>query len=387
MNERLIKFLIVLSIFVGYTFYKVVQFWPQKKILAAAITALIFLIMLGANFAYRSNEAIFEDTWFVIASWLGVLLVGVWATFIFLSIPFDLLQLVVFIFDRLTGNNTDINLERRVFLFKSINTSLIALSTGLVGLGFLEMLRGPKIKEAKVKIKNLPASLQGLRIAQISDLHIGPTIRRSYVEDVVAKTNSLNADIVVLTGDIVDGHAEFIGTHIQPLGDLKSRHGVYYVTGNHEYYWGAPSFISKVKELGFTPLINENVSVEIGDSKILMAGVTDPAGAMLEGHTPNLEKASISKEETEFKILLAHRPDTVIEAEKFGFNLQFSGHTHAGQFFPFSLMIGLFHKYTRGLYQHEKMWLYVNPGTGYWGPATRLGVMSEVTLVVLENEA
>jgi predicted MPP superfamily phosphohydrolase len=155
------------------------------------------------------------------------------------------------------------------------------------------------------------------------------------------------------------------------------------VTGNHEYYWDAPGLVQKVRELGFTALINENRIVQVGSAKILIAGITDPMGQMLSGHAPDINKATRSSESTEFKIFLSHRPDAYLQSEPRGFDLQFSGHTHSGQYFPFNLLIGFFHKYSRGLYRHGHLWVYVNPGTGYWGPANRFGVPAEITLLTL----
>jgi len=158
------------------------------------------------------------------------------------------------------------------------------------------------------------------------------------------------------------------------------------VTGNHEYYWDPEGLIAKMRELGFTPLLNENAALKIGESRLLVAGVTDPMGAaMTPAQKPDVSRAAHSDEKADLRILLAHRPDASTEAEPLGFDLQFSGHTHAGQFFPFSLLIGLEHRYSRGLYRHGRMQVYVNPGTGFWGPPNRLGVPAEITLATLRR--
>jgi predicted MPP superfamily phosphohydrolase len=262
--------------------------------------------------------------------------------------------------------------------------SLFGVSGALAGLGLLEVVRGPKIKKTLLAVENLPPSLQGLKIAQISDLHVGLTIRKGYVEEVVRLMNETNPDFIFLTGDITDAPINSIAEHLKPLSNLKSKYGTFYITGNHEYYWDIESIIEAMKALGFTLLLNENRTLKIGDSKILIAGITDPAGEHgLPGHAPSMSRSIAALDETAFKILLAHRPDACVEAEALGFDLQFSGHTHAGQFFPFSLLIGLAHKYTKGLYRHGRMWVYVNPGTGYWGPADRLGIRAEISLVTL----
>ena len=148
---------------------------------------------------------------------------------------------------------------------------------------------------------------------------------------------------------------------------------------------GYVEVIAKMKELGFTTLLNENVILKIGEQNLMIAGVRDPAGEnAVADDAPNAKQTATTYEKVDLKILLAHKPDACEEAEGLGFDLPFSGHTHAGQFFPFSLFIGLAHRYAGGLYQHGRMWAYVNLGSGYWGPADRLGVRSEITLVTLD---
>jgi predicted MPP superfamily phosphohydrolase len=215
---------------------------------------------------------------------------------------------------------------------------------------------------------------------------VGPTILKDYVDNVVKKTLALTPDMIAVTGDLIDGTPEILKNHVAPLGLLKAPHGVFYVTGNHEYYWNVDSWLSKVQELGFQSLLNENKILTIGKSKIMIAGVTDTSAENFKTeHKSNPAKAFISSEKCDYKILLAHRPDSCIEAAKAGFDLQLSGHTHAGQFFPFNLIVSFVHRYYKGLNRHENMWVYVNSGTGYWGPANRFAVPSEITLVTLKK--
>jgi len=378
----MIRFLIVISLLFIYTSFKSTQLWPTQKWSAIGLTLLLFLLMVGGMFLGRTKASAFDETWFQVISWGSSLTIGLWATFIIISMPFDILHLGIFIWNRLAGSS-ELDAERRVVLFHTIPRYLAAFSAGLATLGFTEVLLGPKVKETKVSFSNLPPALKGLKITQISDLHVGPTLRQGYVEKVVTEVNSTNPDLIFFTGDMADANVDSIDEHLQPLAKLKAKYGLFYVTGNHEYYWGASELITKISSLGFTALINSNKIINIGDQKVMIAGVTDPAGDMLDGHTPDLKKAVATSEIAGFKILLAHRPDACLEAELEGINLQFSGHTHSGQFFPFSLFIGLAHKYSRGLYQHGLMQVYVNPGTGYWGPADRLGVMAEVSSIIL----
>jgi predicted MPP superfamily phosphohydrolase len=358
-----VRFIIIISSLLIYSFIKAVQLWPENSYLAMVLVLPYFLLMIGPLLLSRLEYKIHETAWFQSMVWLSSLLMGLFGTYIIISIPLDIINLCF----------------ANTLFSQHFYLSILGLSVVFTLLGLVQALMGPKVKEISCSSLNLPEVMNGLTIAQISDLHVGPTIQKKYVSDVVQKTNSLNPDLIFVTGDLTDGLPDKLIEHLAPLKDLKSRYGIFYVTGNHEYYWGAAALIEKVKTLGFMPLINENKVISIGDKKLLISGVTDPMGNILEGHRPDLKKASLTNEKTDYKILLAHRPDVCLEAEKLGYDLQFSGHTHAGQFFPFSLLIPFFHKYYRGLNRHGRMWVYVNRGTGYWGPANRFANASEIT--------
>lgn len=377
------RFILILTVLIIYTAFKAIQLWPSQRIPAIVIAGLTFALMLGGMFIYRADLTVFNKPWFQTFAWIGSITMGLWATFIILSMPFDILQAIASV----TGMLDEIDPAKKESVLYTFHVAVFIFSILLTGFGLTETLMGPTVKEVIVKVKNLPSSLQGLKIAQISDLHVGPTIRKDYVEKVVGLVNATNPDLVIVTGDLADAKVVSIENDLQPLSELKPKYDKFYVTGNHEYYWDPLNFVKKMSELGFQSLVNENRVIQIGDSKLLMAGVTDPMGSLLSTeHTPNLRKAAMTNETTQFKVVIGHRPDVSVEAEPLGFNLQFAGHTHAGQFFPFSLFIGLAHEYTRGLYRRGNMWIYINPGTGYWGPANRLGVRAEITLVKLESE-
>jgi predicted MPP superfamily phosphohydrolase len=287
---------------------------------------------------------------------------------------------------RWIGSRARANPERRTFLSRWIPLGVLWASGGVAGLGFAEAVRGPRVHEVLVPIPNLPAALRGLKIAQISDLHAGPTIQRGYVDEVVRQTNALAPDLIVVTGDIADGSPAAVGPHLQAMADLKARLGTYYVTGNHEYYWDVERWLDQIRSLGFLPLINENRVLSLDDAKILLAGVTDSAGGGFSStHRSDPNKAIQSGQQCHLKILLAHRPNSCYEAERLGFDLQLSGHTHGGQFFPWSVFMPLAYKYYRGLNRHGRMWIFVSSGTGYWGPAHRFAVPSEIALLRLTS--
>lgn len=254
------------------------------------------------------------------------------------------------------------------------------LAIGINFLGIYGALRGPLIKRVTLLVPQKHALLDGFRIAQISDLHIGPLIDDHYVSKVVQQTLQLQAHAIVLTGDIGDSDPDLFGAEAEPLKNLKASHGVYYVTGNHEYYWNAKSWIHIFEKLGMTALINRGMA--ISGKPLWLGGIADPdAGDFIPEHRPDAARAIPPGNPNDyFKILLAHQPKSCYDAEKAGFDLMLSGHTHGGQFFPFNFVVKLVNPYSTGLNHHGKMQVYVNQGTGFWGPALRLGVPAEITL-------
>jgi len=255
---------------------------------------------------------------------------------------------------------------------------LAALATAL---GFANARRRPAVREVEVPIAGLPGALQGLSIVQISDLHVGPTIRRPFVQRVVEAANALQPDLVVVTGDSVDGSVSDLREHIEPFAALRARHGVFAVTGNHEYYSGAPQWVAEFRRLGLQVLMNEHVLLRHRGATLLLAGVTDfSAGRFDAGEASDPVRALRgAPAEAHPRVLLAHQPRSAEAAAAAGFDLQLSGHTHGGQFLPWRWFVPLQQPYTAGLHRHAAMWVYTSRGTGYWGPPKRLGAPSEIT--------
>lgn len=250
--------------------------------------------------------------------------------------------------------------------------------------GFYQAQKGPTIKRISIPVVGLPQELIDFKIAQISDLHIGPTIGTKYITQVVSKINSIEADIVTLTGDIGDGPVKNYRQEINLLKDIKSKYGSFYVPGNHEYYWNVNEWLGVMNNIGVINLVNRGKVIYHQKKPILIGGIPDPVSKL----TPDLAGIldSQSEEQPEFKILLSHRPGIAEMASKIGFDLQLSGHTHAGQFFPWTIVVKWVHKISKGLHKIGGMWIYVSQGTGSWGPQLRLGSQTEVTLLVLKRE-
>lgn len=382
MRSKISRIMILILIW-AYTVFKAIQIDPTHWIMAQALTITLFILMFSWMFVYYANPDLLDSRWYKILAWTGSLLMGFWGTYLLLAIPCDVIFLLNYLFEIILHGKA-YNFTSTLVFYHKINIGIVFLSLALSVFGLLEVLRGSRVKKIRVQISNLAPALQNLKIAQISDLHIGPTIRRAYIEEVVRRTNAINPDLVFITGDIADAKAAAIQDDLQPLAGLKARYGVYYVTGNHEYYWDAEGLIASIANMGFVPLINENRVIDVDGSKVLIAGITDPIGGrFVKGHAPDMPKALRTTEQTQLKILLAHRPEVYIEAEKLGVDLLCAGHTHGGQFFPFNVLMPLAHTYYRHLNQYGRLWLHVNPGTGYWGPANRFAVPSEISLLTL----
>jgi predicted MPP superfamily phosphohydrolase len=252
-----------------------------------------------------------------------------------------------------------------------------------VGLGVLPTLAGPYVRRVDIPVPGLAPDLDGLRIVQISDLHVGPTMRLAYVRRVVDMTKALAPDVIALTGDIVDGSVPRLAPHVAPLEALASADRAFFVLGNHDYYSGAAPWTAHFEAMGFRVLRNAHVTIRRGTARLLIGGVIDFAARMSDPDArPRPDLATDGDARSAFRLLLAHNPKIAPLAEQAGFDLQLSGHTHAGQFFPWTFVIHLVHgPHAAGLSRRGRLWVYVNAGTGTWGPPVRLGTRPELTLL------
>jgi predicted MPP superfamily phosphohydrolase len=282
------------------------------------------------------------------------------------------------------GSRKIANPSRRGFIVNSMNYGVVAAAALTTGYGIAEAKQTPQVKRVPIKFDHLPPELDGFRIVQLTDIHVNPTFRRAAVEDIVGVVNTLDADIVVLTGDLVDGSVAQLGFDVAPLKQINSVSGNFFVTGNHEYYSGVIEWIEEVKRLGFTVLLNEHLVISRGQARMVLAGVTDYRGGnFLTSHRSDPQKSLNGAPPADVKILLAHQPKNIFDAAKAGYDLQISGHTHGGQFFPWNLLVGFSQPYVSGLHTHQNTRIYVSRGTGYWGPPLRVGSPSEITLIKL----
>ena len=277
-------------------------------------------------------------------------------------------------------------LSRKDFFMNAAHKTVFALSSGLAAYGIYEARKTANIVKIKVALKKLPPEFNNFKITQITDIHIGPTIKRDYIQNIVQAVNYTKPDVIAITGDLVDGTVEGLYHHAEPLKNLQSIYGTYFVTGNHEYYSDALEWIEACKKLNMKVLLNENVKITKNRASFYLAGVTDyTAHRLIPEHKTNPTKAAAGCEPDSCKILLAHQPKSIFEASKVGYDLQISGHTHGGQIFPWNFLVSLVQPYTRGLHLHKNTWIYVNKGTGYWGPPMRVGATSEITEIILKS--
>jgi len=255
-----------------------------------------------------------------------------------------------------------------------------ALATLMTVWGLINARRTAGVVDVDIPIADLPQPLHGFTIVQISDIHVGPTIKGGYVQSIVDAVNRLQADMVAVTGDLVDGTVAQLRPHVAPLRELNSRHGTYFVTGNHEYYSGVHGWLDELRGLGLNVLLNEHVVLRHNDAALVIAGVTDYSGHHFDpAHRSDPAAAAADAPAHALKILLAHQPRSAPAAARAGFHLQISGHTHGGQFWPWIFFVRWQQPFTAGLHRLHNLWVYVSRGTGYWGPPKRFGAPSEIT--------
>jgi predicted MPP superfamily phosphohydrolase len=336
----------------------------RGAILAAwlALAALAFA-PLAALAAMRAART----TWGRLVHWVGFTALGLSSLLIVLVAAADVVRV------RAWGISA-----------ATVSLGIVLTATALTLLG-LWGARRPRVVQVPVPIPGLPADLQGFRILQLSDLHVGPTIGRRFVAAVVERANALNPDLVALTGDLADGTVPGLRQAVAPLGELRARYGKFFVSGNHDYYWDPRGWLVELEQLGFDVLTNAHRLVTRGAGRVLVAGVTDAsASPRVPGQASDPVAALAGAPPSDVKVLLAHQPRSAFAAHAAGYDLQLSGHTHGGQYFPFNYLVRLFQPFVAGLHRLERMWLYVSRGTGYWGPPLRLWAPSEITLIELQ---
>lgn len=355
--------------YVGWSLLPDLPVDPAMKVLGAALLAVsTFLIPYGtlAVLFFKDYKVIDRMVW------AGSLTMGWFSSLLVFTLVRDLVLLIP---------------DMRAW---SVESTLVVLAASLLVtlIGFFNARRLAKVVHVTIPLAKLPPELDGFTIAQITDVHVGPTIKGDYVRGIVERVNTLDADVIAITGDMVDGKVERLSQETAPLADLKARYGAFAVTGNHEYYSGADEWMGEFRRLGLRPLMNEHVVIAHNDAELVIAGINDYNAARVQpSHDSDPVAAAEGTADHLPKILLAHQPRSAHAAAEAGFDLQLSGHTHGGQFWPWNHFVRMQQPFTAGLRRLGDLWVYTSRGTGYWGPPKRFGAPSEITLIKLTTAA
>jgi predicted MPP superfamily phosphohydrolase len=341
-----------------------------------ALALLASCLLMPLALVARSAR---DEEWSDRLAWIGLTTMGLFSSLLVFTVLRDLVLLVARVF----VTAAEMPVVGRITAIATIAMALLATLIGLVN-----ARRRAAVVDVDVPVANLPPELHGFSIAQISDVHVGPTIKQKYVDAIVEAVNGLDADVIAVTGDVVDGSVRQLAAHVAPLSRLRSRHGTYFVTGNHEYYSGAQAWTSEFQRLGMRVLVNEHVVLTHREQQIVVAGVTDYSAHHFDPRHRSDPSVALQGAPTSaaVKILLAHQPRSAAAAAAAGFDLQLSGHTHGGQFWPWNHFVRFQQPFTSGLNRLQDLWVYVSRGTGYWGPPKRFGAPSEITRIRLVAE-
>lgn len=370
----------LLHLYVGWRIVPALGAWPLAQgLLVLVLAASTVLLPLGLM-ARRHARGPWADR----LAWAGLLGMGLFSSLFVLTVLRDVLLLLAVIAFAWRPAALPV-----VMLTTWTGVAVPVLAALATALGLWNARRTAAVVRVDVPIAQLPAGLHGFTVAQITDVHVGPTIKRGYLQAIVARVNSLGADMVAITGDLVDGKVSELAPHVAPLSQLRSRHGSYFVTGNHEYYSGAHAWIAELRRLGVRVLMNEHVVLshanDAGSAALLVAGVADYSAHQFDPAHKSDPHAALrgAPAHARVRLLLAHQPRSAVAAADAGFDLQLSGHTHGGQFWPWNHFVRLQQPFTAGLHKLKDLWVYTSRGTGYWGPPKRFGAPSEITLLRL----
>ncbi|HEX5062506.1 MAG TPA: metallophosphoesterase [Kofleriaceae bacterium] len=350
----------------------------------------IAMIVLWMSIPLTTTARLWAPGFASAASWITMPWMALIGLMTIAMIALELSRLVARAGRRAIGRREDEAqgdlMSRRKFLARVGSGAAVTAASTSVARGMIEARGEHEVVDVEVRLAKLPKALDGFSIVQLSDLHVGLTIDRGFVQRVVDHANRLSPDLIALTGDLVDGPVAELADEIAPLANLRAKHGVYAVTGNHEYYAGADPWIAAIKKLNVTYLRNRLVTIGDGAAAFDLAGVDDHGAYKYSGHGEDLKAATANRDPSRALVLLAHQPRQVRRAAKHGVDLQLSGHTHGGQIWPWHYIVkvqqgGLL----AGRYEYEGTQLYVTRGCGYWGPPVRLLAPLEITRVILRS--
>jgi predicted MPP superfamily phosphohydrolase len=324
-----------------------------------------------------------------VLAWPGFIWMGAMLFLVVALLSADVVRLLAALASRWFGAANAFDGSRRVFTARVLASAALA-SVGGMTAAAVRATRGQiAVKRVEILLRRLPASLDGTRIVQMCDMHVGGLLGREFVERVVRTANDLKPDVVAIVGDLVDGTIEQLRPALASLANLRARHGVFFVTGNHEYYSrsGARAWMDELDSMGLRVLRNQHVAIGEGAEGFDLAGVPDHSASRFpdDGPAEDIADALAGRDPSRAVVLLAHQPIAIHKAASLGVDLQLSGHTHGGQIWPWGALVRLQQPFIRGLHRIGEAQLYVSCGTGFWGPPMRLGAPAEITEIILRT--
>jgi len=356
---------------------------PWRTVVTAALVlaALSFPVSFFLTRGMEPTAARF--VLYPVYIWMGITMM-----LFFSLLAVDALRAIGWLGERVLGSSDEVaDPERRLLLARAVAAATTGAVFAAAGYSLWRGLGRLAVRRVEVVLPKLPRALDGFTVAQLTDLHLGPMRRGSWVKEVVERTNALGADLIAITGDLADATPTQLAAELATLGRLDAPHGVFFVTGNHEYFIDLDGWLAALARVGIRVLRNERVPIGQQGAAFDLAGIDDHEGKRLApGHGPDLAKALEGRNPDRAVVLLAHQPRAVLEACRHEVGLVLSGHTHGGQIWPWSYLVYLQQPYVRGLHEHRGTQVYISAGTGFWGPPMRLGSTAEITLVTLRSK-
>jgi predicted MPP superfamily phosphohydrolase len=374
---------LAMSLLHGYVWWRLVRGTTRpgrtRRLLTLLTVVLAVLPVLAVLLRGRVPMGLATPLAWAGFTWLGV------AFYLFLAVlATEPIRVALRLFRR-SRDAPGPQLSRRRFLAVAAG----AAAVGVAGTGVVLANSAPVVRRVPIRIPRLDPALAGLRIVTFSDGHLSATYGGRRFERVVETVNAQRPDVVAIVGDLVDGEVAELREDVAPLADLVSAQGVFFVTGNHEYFVDTTAWLRHLPTLGVEVLRNERVPILGGDASIDLAGIDDRTALRsgLPGHGADLDAAFDGRDDDVPVVLLAHQPVQVEQARAAGVDLQLSGHTHGGQLWPFDYAVLTDQPVVEGWSQQGPTQLYVTAGAGYWGPPMRVGARPEVTVIELQPGA
>lgn len=394
----------VAALIIAFGFYALLHYWLGRRLIGRILSespwrraawVVLALLMLSAMAGMVVGRVLPRSPVVLALQWVGLVAMGWMTVTVGLVVIRDVLWAVYALIERVAAGRAsyaDAEAEaarasRRAFLRTSSSLAVVGASALLSADGVRRAREIAALKYVDIPIATLDPALDGFTILQLSDVHVGDMVRREYVQQIVDRCATVDADLIAITGDLIDAPLDGLREEIAPIAQLSAPLGTFFVTGNHEYYSGPLEWIAHLRTLGVRPLLDEHVVLEHAGAPIVLGGITDyNAPDVIAEHRSDPRAAFEGAPEGPLRILLAHQPRSYPQTEGLGVDLQLSGHTHGGQIWPFGLLVPLQQHFVAGLHRvFDSTWLYISRGTGYWGPPMRVGSPSEITVLTLRR--